>query len=346
MQKPTRFGCISLLEPKFPSVLGLLLVALLEICPAAVHAELLTFSQSHTIAALAQEKKVHYKTIALCQARQALADQVVTAVAALPRKSPVRLDSERLALLVSVFMPVAITEKNIGHVYSLTLSTAFETDQFFSFIGKVEGNAGFLKQVQAVQADIKKQLADAEILREKLRVASFQDSGEVLKGYNQAIARMGQDICQQLLITGLDFLIFNASPTAARVEFGNIVLFFPAHPEARFRRAQTNMDLKDNQAALEDLNEAIKIIPDNFLGYECRGKANASLGNDAEATRDFSRAIELNPNAHWSYYQRGMLHVKQKKLQDARNDLNKAISLAPNPKQLSLYTRSLSELLP
>ena len=55
-------------------------------------------------------------------------------------------------------------------------------------------------------------------------------------------------------------------------------------------------EIEDNQGAIEDLDELIKIFPDNDEYYEIRGECKLNLKQYKCAIEDFNKAIEINPD--------------------------------------------------
>jgi len=52
----------------------------------------------------------------------------------------------------------------------------------------------------------------------------------------------------------------------------------------------------DNDRAIADFNEAIRLKPNDASAYNNRGLAYAAKGDDDHATADFNEAARLKPN--------------------------------------------------
>jgi tetratricopeptide (TPR) repeat protein len=83
----------------------------------------------------------------------------------------------------------------------------------------------------------------------------------------------------------------------------------------------------DPKKAIEYLNNAIKLQPNNAQTYLKRGDAYYKFGQYQLAIDDDSKAITLKPDYADAYYTRGNAYVKLGQYQLAIEDYNKAISL-------------------
>ncbi len=82
--------------------------------------------------------------------------------------------------------------------------------------------------------------------------------------------------------------------------------------------------------ALEDLTQAIKLVPEEVEYLTVRGITYCLMLRYQEALLDFNRVIELNPNYQWAIANRGIAYRLMKRYQEALQDLNRAIQLDPN----------------
>ncbi|CAN5403468.1 hypothetical protein BH20ACI1_BH20ACI1_18470 [soil metagenome] len=119
--------------------------------------------------------------------------------------------------------------------------------------------------------------------------------------------------------------------------------------EARAKEEVEKNDLKaaknDFEAALEDLNEAIRLAPDNSLYYDTRGsiyKESGFLDPDSDKTlQDLSKAIELSSSERLTallFVRRGDIYFNEKKdYENAVKDYTEAINL--DPKNEEFYSK-------
>ena len=89
-------------------------------------------------------------------------------------------------------------------------------------------------------------------------------------------------------------------------------------------------EFNEPQKAIEYLNKAIKLQPNNSETYNMRGNIYFNLGQNQFALDDFSKAIHLNPNNADTYNNRGSVYDKLGQYQHEIEDFNDAIRLNPN----------------
>ena len=88
-----------------------------------------------------------------------------------------------------------------------------------------------------------------------------------------------------------------------------------------------NGKFTDPPKAIEYLNEAIRLRPDDMEDYVLRGVAYANLGQHKRAILDYDKVIRLKPNFVVAYAARGHAYVDLGQYQRAIKDYNKAIRL-------------------
>jgi len=81
------------------------------------------------------------------------------------------------------------------------------------------------------------------------------------------------------------------------------------------------------EGAIEDLNQAIKLEPQNAQAYNRRGDAYYRLGDYEQAQTDSSQAILLNPQDANAYFDRGFAYYELGKYKEAIADYTQAIKL-------------------
>jgi protein O-mannosyl-transferase len=80
--------------------------------------------------------------------------------------------------------------------------------------------------------------------------------------------------------------------------------------------------------SIELWNHAIKVTKDNYLAHNGRGVAYYKLGQNQKAIEDYNEAIRLNPYDD-AYHNRGTAYAKISLYQKAIEDYNEAIRLKP-----------------
>lgn len=81
--------------------------------------------------------------------------------------------------------------------------------------------------------------------------------------------------------------------------------------------------------ALLDVNEVIRLDPQNAGAFCNRGGIWVIKGNYANAISDFGKSIELKPKKEWVYLQRGFVWTMQQKFDHALADCNESIRINP-----------------
>jgi len=84
------------------------------------------------------------------------------------------------------------------------------------------------------------------------------------------------------------------------------------------------------QKALEYLNKAIELQPDNASAYGIRGYIYFSLEKYQQAIDSFSKAIQLNPTKAEYFNSRGAIYNKISQYEKAIDDFNQAILFDSN----------------
>ncbi len=97
--------------------------------------------------------------------------------------------------------------------------------------------------------------------------------------------------------------------------------------EARIERAriyQTRGRLED---ALEQLTEAVEVVPDFAVGYLARAHIRFEMKDFEASVRDCDRALEINPGFARAWHNRGLVNLQIGELQAAIDDFGRAIEL-------------------
>jgi tetratricopeptide (TPR) repeat protein len=82
--------------------------------------------------------------------------------------------------------------------------------------------------------------------------------------------------------------------------------------------------------AIEYLNNAIKLQPDDETFYYNRGVAYDNMGQYQSAIKNYNQAIHLKPDYAEAFYNRGIIYNEIGQYKSAVKDFNEAISLQPN----------------
>ncbi len=94
-------------------------------------------------------------------------------------------------------------------------------------------------------------------------------------------------------------------------------------------RASARRARGELQAALDDLDEALRREPANGVAHNLRGGVLAALGRWTEAADAFSRAIAFNPADADAHAGRGAMRINLESFREAIADYTAAIRLEP-----------------
>jgi len=117
-------------------------------------------------------------------------------------------------------------------------------------------------------------------------------------------------------------------------EFGKVVfalnLLNPDSAEAYYRRGHAKYMQKQYEAAIIDLNAALRIKPDYVEAYNGRGIMKAELGQYKSAIADFDEALRLKPDLADAYYLRGLSKQNLRQYESAISDYDTVLHINPD----------------
>ncbi len=93
------------------------------------------------------------------------------------------------------------------------------------------------------------------------------------------------------------------------------------------QRAVAYMHLGQHKRSIEDINQAVKLKPDDADNYYLRGFSYRALSENQRAVEDCTRAINLDRNFAAAYATRAFAHKSLGNLSQARSDAQRALSL-------------------
>lgn len=117
--------------------------------------------------------------------------------------------------------------------------------------------------------------------------------------------------------------------------------------EQNLARAFTNRATGYNRTgqqdrAIDDLNQAIRLDPSYVIAIKLRGDYHAQMHRYDLAVADFDLAVQSNPNDAGAYGGRGLAYFSENRFDLAIQDCDQAIRLNAND-AMSLYVRGLSK---
>src|SRR5215469_116981 len=116
----------------------------------------------------------------------------------------------------------------------------------------------------------------------------------------------------------------------AVADYTEAIRLNPDYAEAYNGRGQAYFKLRQFDKAISDYGDAIRIKPDFAEAYSNRGFTYTRLGQFEKALADCSEAIRIKPDFAEAYKNRANPHNSLQQYEDAINDCNQAIRLKPD----------------
>jgi serine/threonine protein kinase/tetratricopeptide (TPR) repeat protein len=116
----------------------------------------------------------------------------------------------------------------------------------------------------------------------------------------------------------------------AVADYTDAIRLKPDYAEAYNGRGQAYFKLKQFDKAISDYSDAIRIKPDFAEAYSNRAFAYTRLGQFDKALADCNEAIRIKPDFAEAYKNRANPHNSLQQYEDALNDCNEAIRLKPD----------------
>jgi len=113
--------------------------------------------------------------------------------------------------------------------------------------------------------------------------------------------------------------------------------FTPGAGEVWIRIAELEMSLDHMRAALEALDEGLKLAPRHAHGFTLRGFVLAQQGRTRQAEKFFNEAIAIDPALGNAWLGRGLCKFRHGQRAAGREDLQVAVALEPNRSTLRSY---------
>jgi tetratricopeptide (TPR) repeat protein len=119
-------------------------------------------------------------------------------------------------------------------------------------------------------------------------------------------------------------------PIKAIEYLNNAIKLQPDDENYYYNRGVAYDNLGQYQPAIKDYNQAISLKPDYAEAFHNRGTIYSEIGQYQLAIKDFNEAIRLQPNDAEAYHGRGFAYDKLDQYQRAIEDYNQAIRLQPD----------------
>jgi tetratricopeptide (TPR) repeat protein len=105
------------------------------------------------------------------------------------------------------------------------------------------------------------------------------------------------------------------------------------HPRWYNSRGAAYVGLNENQRALHDYNEAIKMDPKYVTAISNRGELRRHIGDLDGSIADLTRVIQLEPKVGARYCQRGLTWLRKAQELEGENDFRRCAELDPKTRQ-------------
>lgn len=236
---------------------------------------------------------------------------------------------------------------------SLTLDAAKRAglqESELKLIGKVGGaGAGFVRSWQGEIASF--EMGGEKIINNQLQIDDTRDSEQDL------LIGLDYFLSHRIYVSKLQrklYATWNGGPVFARS--GAEGVYDPRYAalpapvadddaDGLARRAAVAMTRGDYARALEDLDRACQLAPDNAAHFEARAKAQLALKHSTEALRDYDEALRLQPTRDSALLGRAALHARLHDRAQAMNDLQQLDArLPPSAPQRSAMANSYARL--
>jgi tetratricopeptide (TPR) repeat protein len=147
---------------------------------------------------------------------------------------------------------------------------------------------------------------------------------------------------QALVLIARLNLLPDGDQKRAKSAVDKAVDFSADDPQARAKALVLRSNLEENlEKRLPDLDEAVKLTPNDFEAVSTRGFVLADLGKYDEALADLTKAIELDSTNLRVYEAKAIVLVRMKKLDEAIQVLNKVAAIDPSNVRALLLRSSL-----
>lgn len=119
----------------------------------------------------------------------------------------------------------------------------------------------------------------------------------------------------------------------AIADYGQAIKLDPANAKAYDNRGNARKANGQSDLAIADFDQAIKLDPHNAIAYFNRGLIWDDRGEDDRALADYDSAIRLKPDYAKAYNNRGLIREARGDLERAVADLDRAVRAAPDNSQ-------------
>lgn len=129
---------------------------------------------------------------------------------------------------------------------------------------------------------------------------------------------------------GQGLRLFYAGRSAEALPFLDWALLMdPNYAIAYYKRGNLYRQVNQEDHAIADYTQAVRLKPTMALAYINRGDAHLALGHQERAVQDYSEAIRVDPELALGWLDRGLVYHKLGQYSRAIEDYNAALRLDP-----------------
>ncbi len=193
---------------------------------------------------------------------------------------------------------------------------------------------------------------NSSIALERLLDAEKQDPESPYIHYNLGIAYLHKDVEKNAeqqfkeairlkpdyseAYNSLGVMYLKRGQTESAIQYfhkalSNILYANPAN--AHYNLGRAYLARKEYAKAAEQMEQAVRVVPDFAIAYSSLGEAYEGLGRNADAQRSYRSAIQFAPNDAEAYWNLGRLLSRTGERAEARKALNEVIRLAPDSRE-------------
>ena len=140
---------------------------------------------------------------------------------------------------------------------------------------------------------------------------------------------MNRAIHRQAASLGLRWLLAVGARARALAWTHRLLAVDVANTHALATRAHLLVDLGHPEAALADLTQLVRLVPQQATAWFNLGFLQESLGRLDEATQSLVRATELDPAMDRAWYGLGLCHIRRAQWDEAVQALERGTELQP-----------------
>lgn len=230
-----------------------------------------------------------------------------------------------------VLRPILVTEVATISILGANIYSAFPLARFFTR-RRIYWILSYLQK----NGDLILDSANNEFAIHETMLAAHQSDNEK-ESANRIITLISKVVAMDLKgeievwMAIANFLIFNIGNLKLGLQIlTRIIRINPYVAQARYIRAQALLFAGFIDEALNDINFAYKLEPENLEILVFRGIIFGTINNFEEAENNFNKVLDLSKDNVYAYINRANIYFLKDKFRKAIGDLSKAIKLQPN----------------